>query len=290
MPCAIELRSKDDVQPCWLKLGEMKRISFGQRRKASPTASPRSISSTRDGSRPKVFVSISAVPTPAAPAPTTITSSVAAVADAPAPRYLYAGIVGCGSSVRSFLREARPSAASLEDGSSVDASWKARPISSSSSTLGITPAVTSSVSAGCSSAWPRVSAARATCGRFSRARSASAAAPAWSSESSKETARVTWSSTECFLLVTTGGLKALCFLDVLLGAISTRPLRSSTRLRRRCCTLAARTRRTRSAREPRSHATPLRSALQDRSRVTFRHTCSEPAGCGRRARRNVAEE
>ena len=114
VPCAIELRSKDDVQPCWLKLGEMKRISFGQRRRR-PAASPRSISSTRDGSRPKVFISISAVPTPAAPAPTTITSSVAAVADAPAPRYLCAGI-RLRSSVRSFLREARPSATSLRTG------------------------------------------------------------------------------------------------------------------------------------------------------------------------------
>ena len=53
----------------------MKRISAGQRRKLSPTVSPRSISSTRDASSPKVFVSMRAQPTPAAPAPTMITSS-----------------------------------------------------------------------------------------------------------------------------------------------------------------------------------------------------------------------
>ena len=35
-----ELRSKELVQPCWLKEGEMKRISSGQLRKEVPTASP----------------------------------------------------------------------------------------------------------------------------------------------------------------------------------------------------------------------------------------------------------
>eukprot|EP00964_Phaeocystis_antarctica_P118108 scaffold81933_cov64-Phaeocystis_antarctica.AAC.1 len=53
----------------------MNRISSGQRRKVSPTASPRSISSTREASSPNVVVSIRAQPIPAAPAPTTITSS-----------------------------------------------------------------------------------------------------------------------------------------------------------------------------------------------------------------------
>ena len=77
MPYAIEFRSNEDVHPCWLNDGEMNRISAGQRRKESPTPSPRSISSTRDSSSPNFFVSIRAQPTPAAPAPTMITSTAA---------------------------------------------------------------------------------------------------------------------------------------------------------------------------------------------------------------------
>mmetsp|Transcript_10252 Transcript_10252/g.20605 ORF Transcript_10252/g.20605 Transcript_10252/m.20605 type:complete len:225 (+) Transcript_10252:707-1381(+) len=73
----MALRSNVSVQPCWLKEGEMNLISAGQRRKLSPTSSPRSTSSTRDFSRPKVFVSIIAQPMPAAPAPTTSTSTSA---------------------------------------------------------------------------------------------------------------------------------------------------------------------------------------------------------------------
>mmetsp|Transcript_42766 Transcript_42766/g.137861 ORF Transcript_42766/g.137861 Transcript_42766/m.137861 type:complete len:202 (+) Transcript_42766:356-961(+) len=75
VPYTTLLRSKDFVQPCWLKEGEMKRISLGQRRKDSPTPPPRSTSSTRCGRSRKTLVSRIPIPTPEAPAPTMRTSS-----------------------------------------------------------------------------------------------------------------------------------------------------------------------------------------------------------------------
>ena len=60
---------------CTVNDGEMNRISSGQARNDAPTASLRSRSCTREGSRPKARVNETAQPMPAAPAPTTTTST-----------------------------------------------------------------------------------------------------------------------------------------------------------------------------------------------------------------------
>ena len=84
MPYATELRSNDLVHPCWLKLGEMKRISLGHSRNDSPTPRPRSTSNTRGCLIRKTLVSRMPSPTPDAPAPTTTMSGGAGVHASPA--------------------------------------------------------------------------------------------------------------------------------------------------------------------------------------------------------------